>query len=204
MLTVQRPFIWLKRFRHRCGYGVHSPFAFDFITSVIYENTPYCAYNEIETSELYNVRKKNELYHFSKRINRLLFRIVNRLQPKQILQADKQSITSLYLQAGCKRSKFICFSENNIFAEMVDSPDFLYIPYSDNSEIIHHTLQQYIPKANNRSVYVVGGIGYTKEMKKLWEELKANNNTGITFDLYDIGIIFFDTTRIKQHYIVNF
>ena len=22
-LTLKRPFIWLSRFRHRCGYGVH-------------------------------------------------------------------------------------------------------------------------------------------------------------------------------------
>ena len=27
-LTLKRPFIWLSRFRHRCGYGVHSPFCF--------------------------------------------------------------------------------------------------------------------------------------------------------------------------------
>ena len=27
---------------------------------------------------------------------------------------------------------------------------------------------------------------------------------GITFDLYDLGIIFFDKTKIKQDYIVNF
>ena len=39
-LTLKRPFIWLSRFRHRCGYGVHSPFAFSLITQVIYESTP--------------------------------------------------------------------------------------------------------------------------------------------------------------------
>ena len=40
-LTLKRPFIWLSRFRHRCGYGVHSPFAFNLITlniSALYEN----------------------------------------------------------------------------------------------------------------------------------------------------------------------
>ena len=38
LLTLKRPFIWLYRFRHRCGYGVHSPFAFNLITHVIYES----------------------------------------------------------------------------------------------------------------------------------------------------------------------
>lgn len=41
-------------------------------------------------------------------------------------------------------------------------------------------------------------------MKNLWERLKADDRVGITFDLYDVGILFFDKTKIKQHYIVNF
>ena len=32
----------------------------------------------------------------------------------------------------------------------------------------------------------------------------ASESTGITFDLYDIGLVFFDKARYKQHYIVNF
>lgn len=44
LLALKRPFIWLYRFRHRCGYGVHSPFAFNLITHVIYETTPYYKY----------------------------------------------------------------------------------------------------------------------------------------------------------------
>ena len=46
-LTLKRPFIWLSRFRHRCGYGVHSPFAFNLITQVIYESTPYYKYKDL-------------------------------------------------------------------------------------------------------------------------------------------------------------
>ena len=41
------PLLWLRRFRHRRGYGVHSPFAFGFITGVVYERTPYYAYAEL-------------------------------------------------------------------------------------------------------------------------------------------------------------
>ena len=32
--------IWLVRFRHRKGYGVHSPFAFGYITRTIYAPLP--------------------------------------------------------------------------------------------------------------------------------------------------------------------
>ena len=50
-LALKRPFIWLRRFRHRCGYGVHSPFAFNLITQVIYENTPYYKYKDLAAEQ---------------------------------------------------------------------------------------------------------------------------------------------------------
>lgn len=51
LLALKRPFIWLYRFRHRCGYGVHSPFAFNLITHVIYETTPYYKYRELAAEQ---------------------------------------------------------------------------------------------------------------------------------------------------------
>ena len=41
-------------------------------------------------------------------------------------------------------------------------------------------------------------------MKTLWNQLKEDERVGVTFDLYDLGLLFFDKTKIKQHYIVNF
>lgn len=202
MLAFKRPFIWLKRIRHRCGYGVHSPFAFDFITSVIYEKGFYYAYSEIESSELYKTRKKNARRPVSKKLNRLLFRLVNRMQPECIFEAGEISETSLYLQAACKKSTLVQITDPGNFPAGI--PDFLYIPYTDDIEFIQNIFCKYAENAHCRSVFVIGGIGYSAIMKRLWKEFESDNNTGITFDLYDIGIIFFDKTRIKQHYIVNF
>ena len=36
---------WCCRFRHRCGYGVHSPSDFFLITFVVYERVAFYAYN---------------------------------------------------------------------------------------------------------------------------------------------------------------
>ena len=37
-----------------------------------------------------------------------------------------------------------------------------------------------------------------------WKEVIADPRTGITFDLYDVGLVFFDKERVKEHRIVNF
>ena len=51
MRLLGNPLVWLMRFRHRCGYGVHSPFAFNFLTGVVYERTPYYAYARLDSAD---------------------------------------------------------------------------------------------------------------------------------------------------------
>ena len=48
MGCIRSAWIWCKRFRHRKGYGVHSPFAFNLITWVIYEKLPYYKFPELK------------------------------------------------------------------------------------------------------------------------------------------------------------
>ena len=48
MNLIRRIWYWCRRFRYRCGYGVHSPSDFFLITSVVYEKLPYYAYRELE------------------------------------------------------------------------------------------------------------------------------------------------------------
>ena len=61
-----------------------------------------------------------------------------------------------------------------------------------------------VQRVTLKSVFVVQGICYSKKMKTLWNQLKEDERVGVTFDLYDLGLLFFDKTKIKQHYIVNF
>ena len=56
---------------------------------------------------------------------------------------------------------------------------------------------------NTRTLLVIEGIGHDTAAKALWQKLLNDNRTGITFDLYYCGIVFFDK-RYKQNYIVNF
>ena len=46
MFFFHRIWNWCSRFRHRRGYGVHSPSDFFLITSVVYEKYHYYAYRK--------------------------------------------------------------------------------------------------------------------------------------------------------------
>lgn len=204
LLSIKRPFIWLSRFRYRCGYGVHSPFAFSLITDVIYENTPYYAYHALQEEQ----RKKVRECGWSKsrgKINRFLFRLVNKVQPATVIEVGQPSTASLYLQSAKPSASYLFASDlSGLFLDADTPVDFLYMNNYQNPELMEEVFHICAQRVTLKSVFVVQGICYSKKMKTLWNQLKEDERVGVTFDLYDLGLLFFDKTKIKQHYIVNF
>ena len=98
-----RPFRWLKRFRNRCGYGIHSPFAFQFVTGVIYEKGEYYAYDALEN--LYRQESNHEL-----RLKdcKLLFRLANFAHAKTAYEAlGEENTARTALKMGSQSSVFL-------------------------------------------------------------------------------------------------
>lgn len=128
-LTLKRPFIWLSRFRHRCGYGVHSPFAFNLITQVIYESTPYYKYKDLAIEQKKLAPQKDNYWKYeSKKVKRLLFRLVNYIQPDTIVDAGRLAASSLYLKAGKEGADYTAASElSELFLEAGVPVGFLYL-----------------------------------------------------------------------------
>ena len=175
MYKLTNPLIWLRRFRHRCGYGVHSPFAFKFITEVLYMNLPYYAYDQLDKDlpmrDMFRVRK----------ILHMLLRISNWRQPDVIVCLSAPPYVSSYLQAGCKKADI----HNHIPEGQID---MCWLNDPDDDIITH---------LNEQSVLILDNLDKHKEW---FSRLPAV----VTFDLYDVGIAFFNTKYNKQHYIVNF
>ncbi len=204
LLCIKRPFIWLSRFRYRCGYGVHSPFAFSLITDVIYEKMPYYAYASLEKEQKRLVRERG-YSRGSQKVNRFLFRLVNKVQPATIVEVGRPSVASLYLQSAKPSAEYLFASDlSELFLDTDVPVDFLYLNDYRNPELLEKVFDICVRRTTLKSVFVVHGIYYSKEMKALWKRLQEDERVGITFDLYDLGLLFFDKTKIKQHYIVNF
>lgn len=204
LLDLKRPFIWLARFRYRCGYGVHSPFAFSLITDVVYEKRPYYAYHSLKEEQKKMVREHGWTKGTQK-VNRFLFRLVNRVQPATIVEVGRPSVTSLYLQSAKPSADYLFASDLSELFLDADTPiDFLYLNDFRNPDLMEEIFRVCASRTTSKSVFVIHGICYTKAMKTLWKSLQADERVGITFDLYDVGLLFFDKTKIKQHYKVNF
>lgn len=87
----------------------------------------------------------------------------------------------------------------------LQSVEFLLLRAADFSlSDIQTVFEQCLARSNESSLFVVQDIYASKAITRWWKGLVNDERLGITFDLYDMGLIFFDKTKIKQHYVVNF
>lgn len=218
LLTLKRPLIKLCRIRHRCGYGVHSPFAFRLITDVIYQRLPYYAYLPLIEQEKQTRRRLRQqasspdeleqARHWDYeplKTKRLLFRLVNEVQPARIIDVGRIAASSLYLKAAKSGAEYTgAGSLDELFLEADMPVDFLYLHHYQDPALAREVLRTCLPRTCSRSLFVIEGIGYTPAMRQLWKQVQEDPHTGITFDLYDLGLVFFDLSKQKQHYTISY
>lgn len=175
MQKVTNPIVWLSRFRHRCGYGVHSPFAFRFITDVIYERHPYYAYRELDRELPLSMRlRQRKGFH-------LLLRLANHLQPEIIVLPRDAWWEKRYLLSGCCSANIQCqWPVGEVSMCLLREP---------SDEALNHLGQNSVLLLDNLHRH-----------RQWFRDLPSV----ISFDLYDLGIAFFDPQYNKQYYIVNF
>lgn len=196
---VKRAYIWCRRIRHRRGYGVHSPFAFSLLTDVVYERRPYYAYRELD-----RLQPSGSL-RYPRRVCRLLFRLANRFQPRRIVEVGAaDGLTLRYLSAACPEA--VCLSvadEGELQRELDSHPqaDLLHIAHTDR---YREAFECGIAHAGEQTLLVIEGIYDNRPKREWWQQVVADERTGITFDLYDLGLVFCNRRMNKQHYVVNF
>ncbi len=124
------------------GYGIHSPFVYDFIKNVLNDKKNYQCYGQIEKlrRQLLQDKKVIEVEDFgagslavpfrqkkvsditrsflkSKKFARLLFRIVNHYKPKTIIELGTSlGVTSAYLGANKTSEVFTLEGSKNVAA----------------------------------------------------------------------------------------
>ncbi len=202
MGILKRKWIWLKRFRHRRGYGVHSPFAFNFITYVIYERGEYYAFRDLRQ------RHRCMAYYWgghSVKCRKFLFRLSNYVHPSVVrLYGEVGEVWKDYITNGCPSAQLYVEDIHNVTQKndsKRDVKELIVVNEDVPCELWKKIIAQII---SDDSVCIISGIHKSKQVLAMWNLIKEDFKVVISFDLYDFGILFFDTSKQRQHYIVNF
>ncbi|MGN0087271.1 MAG: hypothetical protein ACI353_07120 [Alloprevotella sp.] len=196
---LRRSLRWLSRIRHRCGYGVHSPYCFGFITEVVYEDAAYYAYETLAPRRLPLPAAPRE------KDDRLLLRIANRLQPRTVAgigsgQAFRLSMD--YLRAG-KAADFHCAATAAALARLLPAVGAVDLLYLDTDEW-PDALQAAWSRLSGEAAIIIRYTPQRRHTLPDWQKLCEDARVRVTFDLYDFRIALFLPRLQKENHIVNY
>ncbi len=190
MNMLKRYIVWLRRMSHSRGFGVQSPSAYRFIRYVLCEHYPYYGYAELRReypSLPWLVRKRMELY----------FRIANYRQANCLISnGDDTPLLMSYVGRGCRRTRIV--------AEMERKEGRVEIARVCPKEGSEALLDRLLDYTDSNSIIVIEDIAEDKTAQRMWQRLLDSKKVSVSYDLYWVGVAFFDIERYKTNYIVNF
>lgn len=208
--------------RFRKGYGVHSPFAFGLINKVVEEKRAFYVFEEIE--EIYSLRCPKIKY--SSKYGRFLFRLVNFLGVKSVLQVGvSEGWQSMYLNAAAKHLIALDSEEGKLLkavelnedlkalqtmpglpadqvsqaVEKLGSLDLLFLNVSSDEVQTKQLFELCLRYVHSDTVLVIDGI-HKKRMKRLWDQIRQRKDISVTMDLHSLGLVFFNRKMHKKNY----
>lgn len=110
-----------------------------------------------------------------------------------------------YLSAGCRSAVMACGRSDAVGGEVAECP-------AREGELVY--LADDVPPAewkawvagplSERSACLIAGLYRSEDCRRAWEEVKRLDAVVLSFDLYDYGLVFYDRSKQRQHYIISF
>lgn len=187
------PIEWIKRRQHAQGYGIQSPWAYNFVRNVVCERLPYYGYKDVESVLSPSIDKR-----LIKR-GRLYFRIANYLQATSWMMYNLSDCQlANYVRAGSLHTTLYQCDDNKPHEFHIETK---YDVTVIGERLSHKEAQlQFCMENNGESIIIIEGINKYAHLQQLWKKVLQHPQATVAFDLYYEGIIFCNTTKNKQLY----
>jgi predicted O-methyltransferase YrrM len=238
------------------GHGVHSPFCYQFIQSVIYNKNQFYFFSQIEKVRLkLHLDKRalniNDLGTGNNKIQtvteiaskslksakygQLFFKIVHYFKMQNVLELGTSlGITTAYLAASSTEIKCVslegCISIAKIAEENFkklkleniqvvtgnidqtlpkvlsdfETLDFVFIDANHKLPSVYDYFEICLTKIHTNTIIIIDDIYWSVEMEQAWKMIKNHSSVTVTIDLFQLGIVFFNTDLYKNHYKIRF
>ena len=218
---------WLKYLLQRKSkYNIHSPFVFDFVTKVLNDHGSNRDYDTIMRIGRLLDKKKHISFAKRKR-SRLLYRVIQHYEPDSVVSFG--SITALNATAlalGNLQTK-VYLEQSEDFLETLNAMGVINVRLIQPAEFDSEHFRRlntgfvffgrdsfeddtwdYLADCLNYktadSVFIFEGIHHNCDIEDAWEEIKADEDVSVTFDLYSIGMVFFREGIEKQDFVLKY
>ncbi|MDL2231640.1 hypothetical protein LJB85_02750 [Porphyromonadaceae bacterium OttesenSCG-928-L07] len=169
------------RFRHKRGFGVHSPFVFNLITRVIRDRKGKFVYPEHAENAMHISRRSRKFY-------RLLYRLITHLGVKRVLCiGEVPEALRLYLPVDV-------VIHDNMYGEA----DLIYVG-KEVKVLADEWWTDRISRLDGKKIcMVIAGIHLQKGNMNLWQLMK--NKARVSIDMMWYGLLFLDEKLQEGRY----
>lgn len=188
------------RIRRSRGFGVHSPFAYNFITAVIRQrDCKYYAYSEID-GFCPRARKAgfNEIFagrDMSIEEAHLIFRILCYFNPVQCVEMGHgHEVTNIIFKRAVPQAKVDQWTTGRDLNLIPSTGRKLFILVNQISKIEVDQMRIFLTQVVREGdcVVVVRNIKYIPEQKRIWDVIASSKISGIGFTDGHTGIFVAD------------
>lgn len=180
---------WPRRYRTSRGFGVHSPFAYDFITKVLRErDASYYSYAEID-SLCARAHRGMTLPNmnftatsFDRQEARMLFRVLCRFNPKEVIEiGGSNEVTRTIIERAVPHTKISRWSRDS--HPKLDNGNTYFILVNYAIDINSSIMRKYMLEAvnNPNGVVIFFRNLQLPVLKRIWSEIAAVASFGMTF-----------------------
>ncbi len=212
--------------KRKSEYKIHSPFVYDFMRKVLNDHGTNRDYDSIYRIARLLDKRKHISYNQRKQ-SRLLYRLVRYFEPESVVSFGKLSaLNTSALALGHLQTK-VYLEESDDFLETLNSmgivnvsliqpaefdsehfkrlnTGFVFFSRDSFEEDTWDYLADCLSHKTSESVFVFEGIHHNRDLQDAWEEIKANEDVSVTFDLYCVGLVFFREGIEKQDFVLKY
>lgn len=213
-------FRWWFRLKQSRGYGIHSQFAFNLITNVLYQKYNYYAFHDIP-----KILREHGLQSYGETdFNHLSFRLVNHFKSKRILEINSgMGVNTCYLTSVASDIHCTCVEKemNSVEAakkllagagsrcefvsalqeDSMGSYDAIFISLKEKESMQYLSIDSLLQLSHDNTFWIIYPISRDKN-KHFWTDIVKDERINITFDLKTTGIVLSRPSFHKMHYFV--
>ncbi len=194
--SIVKHILWWFSASNSKGHGMHSPFVFNFIIKVLNDDREFYAFQHIESA---NIQTKS-----IKKINRLLFRMMDYYQPENVINIENErTILVKYLSAANPLIpiKIMDAKDDVLVKSVMEELVNAGFVICSNSKCFY----DFLPFVDNNSFFIIKDIYANEEIQASWQTIQSHSTVKATIDLHYLGIVLFNPDfKVKQHFKVRF
>ena len=212
--------------QRKSEYGIHSPFVYDFMRKVLNDSGSNRDYDTAYRVARLLDKRKHINYNLRKQ-SRLLYRMVRYFEPDSVVSFGHITVLNATAMALGNMQTKVYLEQSESFLETLNAMGVVNVNLIQPAEFdsthfrrlnsgfvffgcdsFEDDTWDYLADCLNYktadSVFVFEGIHRNRATEDAWEEIKANEDVSVTFDLFCVGMVFFREGIEKQDFVLKY